>query len=40
LFVVYFNFCRVHSAYKMTLAMSAELTNHVWTIEELLMTPN
>lgn len=40
LFIAHFNFCRVHSAHKMTPAMSAELTNHIWTIEELLTTPN
>ena len=39
LLIAHFNFCRVHSAHKMTPAMSAELTNHVWTIEELLTTP-
>ena len=36
LFIAHFNFCRVHSAHKQTPAMSAELTNHVWTIEEIL----
>ncbi len=35
LFIAHFNFCRVHSAHKQTPAMAAELTNHVWTIEEL-----
>jgi len=36
LFVAHFNFCRVHSAHKQTPAMAAGLTDHVWTIEELL----
>lgn len=36
LFIAHFNFCRVHSAIKQTPAMAAELTNHVWTIEEIL----
>jgi IS1 family transposase len=38
LFVAHFNFCRVHSAHKQTPAMSAELTNHVWTVEELFLS--
>ncbi|HEY1662327.1 MAG TPA: hypothetical protein VGI03_07905 [Verrucomicrobiae bacterium] len=36
LFVAHFNFCRVHSAIGMTPAMAAGLTDHVWTVEELL----
>lgn len=36
LFIAHYNFCRVHSAHKQTPAMACELTNHVWTIEELL----
>jgi hypothetical protein len=36
LFIAHFNFCRVHSAHKQTPAMPAKLTNHAWTIEELL----
>jgi transposase-like protein/IS1 family transposase len=36
LFIAHFNFCRVHSAHKQTPAMAVELTNHVWTIEELI----
>ena len=39
LFIAHFNFCRVHSAHKQTPAMAAELTNHIWTIEELFSTP-
>jgi IS1 family transposase len=39
LFIAHFNFCRVHSSHKKTPAMAAELTNHVWTIEELLAEP-
>jgi len=38
LFIAHFNFCRVHSAHKQTPAMSAELTNHVWTVEELFLS--
>jgi transposase-like protein/IS1 family transposase len=36
LFVAHFNFCRVHSAHRVTPAMSAGLTDHVWTVEQLL----
>jgi transposase-like protein/IS1 family transposase len=36
LFIAHFNFCRVHSAHGQTPAMHTELTNHVWTIEELI----
>jgi hypothetical protein len=39
LFIAHFNFCRVHSALKQTPAMNAELTNHVWTIQELFYQP-
>jgi hypothetical protein len=39
LFIAHYNFCRVHSAHKQTPAMAAELTNHVWTIEELFYQP-
>jgi len=31
----YYNFCRVHKTIKMTPAMAAGITNHVWTIAEL-----
>jgi len=34
--VAFHNFCRVHSAHKQTPAMAAGLTDHQWTIEELL----
>lgn len=35
-FVAWYNFCRVHSTLRVTPAMEAGLTNHVWTIGELL----
>jgi hypothetical protein len=38
LFVAHFNFCRVHSAHGRTPAQAANLTNHQWTIEELLQS--
>jgi len=34
--VAYYNFCRVHSSLRVTPAMEAGLTDHVWTIAELL----
>ena len=33
---MYYNFCRVHSSLRVTPAMEAGLTDHVWTIAELL----
>jgi IS1 family transposase len=38
LFVAYFNFCRVHEALRVTPAMAAGLTDHVWSLGELLRT--
>jgi transposase-like protein/IS1 family transposase len=38
LFVAHFNFCRVHSAHKQTPAMTANLTDHPWTVSELMET--
>ena len=40
LFVAFFNFCPVHKSLGgKTPAMAANLTDHVWTIEELLTAP-
>jgi hypothetical protein len=36
LLVAHFNFCRKHSAHGQTPAMAAGLTDHVWTVAELL----
>ena len=36
LFFLYYNFCRVHSSIKATLAVKAGLTDHQWTVEKLL----
>jgi IS1 family transposase len=36
LFVTHFNFCRVHSAFGRTPAHVAGITDHAWTIEEML----
>jgi hypothetical protein len=32
----YYNFCRVHKTLRVTPAMEAGLTDHVWTVQELL----
>jgi nicotinamide mononucleotide adenylyltransferase len=36
LFYMHYNFCRVHMTLRVTPAMEAGLTDHVWTIEEML----
>ncbi len=36
LFTAHFDFCRVHSAHKQTPAQAAGLTDHVWSVAELL----
>jgi hypothetical protein len=36
LFIAHFNFCRKHSAHKLTPAQAIGLTDHTWTTEELL----
>lgn len=35
LWFAYYNFCRVHKTLRVTPAMEQGLTDHVWTIEEL-----
>ena len=35
LYFFHYNFCRVHSALRVTPAMEAGLTDHVWTLAEL-----
>jgi hypothetical protein len=32
----YYNFCRIHKSLRVTPAMEAGLTNHVWSVKELL----
>jgi hypothetical protein len=32
----YYNFCRIHQTLRVTPAMEAGLTDHVWTLAELL----
>jgi IS1 family transposase len=36
LYFMHFNFCRVHKTLRVTPAMEAGITNHVWEVEELL----
>ena len=38
LWIAWYNFCRVNTAIRVTPAMAAGLTGHIWTIEELLWT--
>lgn len=38
LYFAYYNFVRIHSAIRCTPAMEAGLTDHVWTLKELLVT--
>ncbi|HZQ19603.1 MAG TPA: IS1 family transposase [Terriglobales bacterium] len=42
LYFMHYNFCRVHKTLRVTPAMEAGLTDHVWTVEELvaLLTPS
>jgi IS1 family transposase len=35
LYFMFYNFCRVHQSIRVTPAMEAGLTDHVWTVEEL-----
>jgi hypothetical protein len=36
LYLAYYNFCRVHMTLKTTPAVAAGLTDHVWSVQELL----
>jgi IS1 family transposase len=36
LYLMHYNFCRVHQTLRVTPAMEAGLTDHIWTIEEML----
>lgn len=36
LWYAYYNFCRVHSSLRVTPAMEAGITDHVWTLRELI----
>lgn len=34
--VALYNFCRVHTSLRVTLAMQAGITDHIWSLGELL----
>jgi transposase-like protein/IS1 family transposase len=36
----FYNFCRIHNTLRITPAMESGITDHVWTIEELIHFPN
>jgi hypothetical protein len=36
IYFAFYNFCRVHQTLRVTPAMEAGLTDHVWTVGELL----
>jgi IS1 family transposase len=36
LYFMYYNFARIHSTLRVTPAMEAKITRHVWTIEQIL----
>ena len=38
LYTMHYNFCRIHKTLRVTPAMEAGITVHVWTIEEMLGT--
>jgi hypothetical protein len=35
LWFMYYNFCRIHQTLRVTPAMEAGISNHVWSVEEL-----
>jgi hypothetical protein len=35
IYFAYYNFCRVHQTLRVTPAMEAGLTEHIWSLEEL-----
>jgi len=35
LFIMYYNFCRIHQTLRVTPAMAAGVTDHVWEIGEI-----
>jgi hypothetical protein len=40
LWFAYYNFCRVHQTLRVTPAMEAGLSDHIWAIEELVLLLN
>jgi len=39
IYFAYYNFCRIHQTLRVTPAMEAGLTDHVWTVSELIDVP-
>ena len=37
LYFMYYNFCRVHQTLRVTPAMEAGISDHVWSIQEVVM---
>jgi hypothetical protein len=40
LYIAFYNFCRVNGSVKKPPAMAAGITDHIWSIEELLTIPD
>src|SRR5436309_15456747 len=40
LYFMHYNYCRVHKSLRVTPAMEVGLTDHVWTLEELISLPS
>lgn len=36
LYLAYYNFCRIHSTFRVSPAMQAGVTNHLWSLEDLI----
>ena len=36
LFFCYYNFCRIHQSLRVTPAIEAGLSNHIWGLEEII----
>jgi hypothetical protein len=36
LHLAYYNFCRIHGTLRVTPAMAAGITDHIWELDELL----
>ena len=39
IYFIYYSFCRIHQTLRVTPAMQAGVTDHVWTIDEMVTTP-
>ena len=35
IYAMHYNFCKIHGSLRVTPAMEAGLTDHVWTLEEI-----